>query len=196
MGRFATYLGTEPQVAAHQRRDAHPRRRVDVVEASAVERHRPVRVHGVLRGRGVPAPHEIAYTADLAAGRLVVRALDGHGHAAGDVVVAAAVQIGQDARPHQQHHTTVAVVLAYHGAAHFDQRRPQRVKARYVEFGCGVKTSGGDGSRRRQHPVAADQFAGVVLADQQVIAVFVEAVGIQPVGGAGQANPGSEVNTS
>ena len=30
--------------------------------------HRPVRVHRVLRGRGVPAPHEVAYPADLAAG--------------------------------------------------------------------------------------------------------------------------------
>ena len=75
------------------------------------------------------------------------------------------------------------MIFAHHSAAHFDQRRPQRVKPLDVEFRCGVKTSGGDGARRRQHPVAADQFAGVVLADQQVIAVLVEAVGVATIGG-------------
>ncbi len=59
------------------------------------------------------------------------------------------------------------------------------------------KPSGGDGARRRQHAVAADQLAGVVLADQQVIAELVEAVGVSAVGPApSSANPGSEVNTS
>ena len=68
VGGFPAYLRAQPQVAPHQRRHAHPRRRVDVVEASAVDDHRPIRMHGVLRGRGVPAPHEVAYPADLAAG--------------------------------------------------------------------------------------------------------------------------------
>ena len=49
VGGFAAYLRAEPQVAAHQRRHGHPGRRVDVVEALAVDRHRPVRAHGVLR---------------------------------------------------------------------------------------------------------------------------------------------------
>ncbi len=104
-----------------------------------------------------------------------------HRHATGDVVVAAAVQVGQDARPHQQHHAAVAVIVAHHRAAHLDQRGPQRVQRADVEFGCGVEPSGGDGARRRQHPVAADELAGVVLADQQVIAVLVEAVGVAAV---------------
>ena len=106
----------------------------------------------------------------------------GHRDAAGDVVVAAAVEVGQDARPHQQHDAAVAVVVAHHGAAHLDQRGPQRVEAGDVEFGCGVEPARGDGARRRQHPVAADELAGVVLADQQVIAELVEAVGVPAVG--------------
>ncbi len=83
--------------------------------------------------------------------------------------------------PHQQHHAAVAVILADHRAAHLDQRGPQRVEALHVEFRCGVEAAGGDGAGRRQHPVAADEFAGVVLADQQVIAVLVEAVGVAAV---------------
>ncbi len=69
VGRFAAHLGAEAQVAAHQRRNGHPRGRIDVVETPAVDRHRPVGVHGVLGGRGVPAQHEVANAADLAAGR-------------------------------------------------------------------------------------------------------------------------------
>ena len=76
------------------------------------------------------------------------------------------------------------MVLAHHGAAHLDQRRPQRVEGGDVEFGCGVEPSGGDGAGRRQHAVAADELAGVVLADQQVIAELVEAVGVAAVAGA------------
>ena len=85
---------------------------------------------------------------------------------------------------------TVAVILAHHGAAHFDQRRPQRVKAGDIEFRCGVKASGGYGARWRQHPIAADQFTGVLLANQQVITVLVEAVSVQTVNGAGQFESG------
>ncbi len=76
------------------------------------------------------------------------------------------------------------MVVADHGAAHLDQRRPQRVQAADVEFGCGVKPSGGDGARRRQHPVAADKLAGVVLADEKVIAELVEPIGVSTVGSA------------
>ncbi len=107
--------------------------------------------------------------------------LNGHRDATGDVVVAAAVEIGQDARPHEQHDAAVSVVVANHGAAHLHQGRPQRVQPCDVEFGCGVKPSCGDGARRREHPVAADELAGVVLADQQVIAVLVETVGVAAV---------------
>ncbi len=82
----------------------------------------------------------------------------------------------------EQHHAAVAVVVADHGAAHLDQRRPQRVQRGDVEFGCGVEPSGGDGAGRRQHAVAADELAGVVLADQQVIAELVEPVGVSAVG--------------
>ena len=53
-----------------------------------------------------------------------------------------------------------------------------------VEFGCGVEASGGDGAGRRQHAVAADELAGVVLADQQVVAELVEPVGVSAVDGA------------
>ena len=64
---FTAHLGAEAQVAAHQRRHGHPGGRFDGVEALAVDRHRPVRVHGVFRRGGVPAQHEIPDTADLAA---------------------------------------------------------------------------------------------------------------------------------
>ena len=93
-----------------------------------------------------------------------------------------------------EQHATVAVVFADHGAAHLDQRRPERIQRGYVEFGCGVEPSGGDGTRRRQHAVTADELAGVVLADQQMIAELVEAVGVSTVGGAfqGEARFGGE----
>ncbi len=144
----------------------------------------------------MPAQHEIPDTADLAARRRV-RILNGHRDATGDVVVAAPVEVGQNARPHEQHDAAVAVVVANHGAAHLDQRRPQRIQTGDVEFGCGVEPSGGDGARRRKHAVAADQLAGVVLADKQVIAELVEPVGVSAVGRLpASAKPGSEVNTS
>ena len=129
--------------------------------------------------------------------RLVRRALHGDRHTAGDVVVAAAVQVGQDARPHQQHDAAVAVVVPHDGAAHLDQRRPQRVELgrRRTPWRC--RDPRGDGAWRRQHPVAADQLAGAVLADQQVVAELVEPVGIAAVEAAPASwKPGSEVNTS
>ncbi|CKS61621.1 Uncharacterised protein [Mycobacterium tuberculosis] len=70
------------------------------------------------------------------------------------------------------------MTLAHHGAAHLHQRRPQRIERANVEFRCGVESSGGDGTRRCQHPVATHQLTGVVVADQQVIAVLVEPVAI------------------
>ena len=141
--------------------------------------HRPVRADGVLGG--VALAHEVAHAADLRARRLPVPPSHGHRHAAGDVVVAAAVEVGQDARPHQQHDAAVAVVLAHHGAAHLDQRRPQRVECADVELRGGVEPARGDGAGRREHAVAADELAGVVLADQQVVAELVEAVGVSAV---------------
>ncbi len=66
--------------------------------------------------------------------------------------------------------------------------------ARDVEFGCGVETSGGDRAGRRQHAVAADEFAGGVFTHQQVIAELVEPVGVQAVaaGRQGEARLGGE----
>ena len=61
-------------------------------------------------------------------------------------------------RPHQQHHGAVAVVGADHGAAHLDHGGPQHIELGDLEFGCCVETSGGNGTGRRQHAVAADEL--------------------------------------
>ena len=63
MRRFAADLGTQSQVAAHQRRDHRPVRRFEVIEATPVDHHRAVQDDGerqrcrVTYGRN-PGPRE------------------------------------------------------------------------------------------------------------------------------------------
>jgi hypothetical protein len=82
------------------------------------------------------------------------------------------------------------VVGAHDGASHLDERRSQPVQRGDVELGGGVEPARRDRPRRRQHAVAAHQFARAVLADQQVVAVLVEPVGVTSVWRGGQAESG------
>ena len=145
------------------------------------------RAASVYTGAAAAAQHEVAHAADLATRRQF--AVGGHRDAAGDVVVAAAVEVAR-MPAHISSTTARCGGRRTHGAAHLDQRRPQRVQRTDVEFGGGVKAARRDGAGRRQHPVAADQLAEVSLADQQVIAELVELVGVPPVAAGGRANPG------
>ena len=70
--RVATYLRTKAQVSTHERWHGDPCRRVDVVESLAVDRHRAVGVHDVIRS-GVAAPYEVSHAADLGSRCLVGR---------------------------------------------------------------------------------------------------------------------------
>ncbi|GAB3870547.1 hypothetical protein GCM10027610_132510 [Dactylosporangium cerinum] len=70
------------------------------------------------------------------------------------------------------------------GAAGLDQSPAQLVQAGEVELGVGVEPAGRHRAVRRQHPVGPDDGAGALLADDQVVAVLVEGVDVQP-GGAG-----------
>ena len=178
--RVPADLGAQSKVAPHQRRHRDPSRWRDVVEVLAVHDDRPVRRHGV--SRRVASAGEVAHGADLGSGCLVGTTLNRNGHASGHVVIPIAVQIGQDACPHQQHHSAVAMVLPHHRAAHFDQGGPQRVEGRDVELGGAVESAGGDGTRRRQHAVTADEFAGPVLPDEKMVAELVESIGVSSVG--------------
>jgi hypothetical protein len=71
------------------------------------------------------------------------------------------------------------VILSYHRATHVHQRPSQRIECANVEFGCEIKASGCDRACGRQHPVAAHEFTGVLLADQQVLAVLIESIDIR-----------------
>ena len=84
----------------------------------------------------------------------------------------------------------VAMVVVHHRASHLHHRRPQRIQRCDVEFRCGVEAPGGGGAPWRQHAVATHQLTGVLLADQQVVAVLVEPVDIEPGGVAGQRESG------
>jgi len=68
VGRLAADARTQPQVAAHQRRYHRPRGRLDLVERASVDDHRPVRMNLVIGRSGVASRHEVAHTANLAAG--------------------------------------------------------------------------------------------------------------------------------
>ena len=96
------------------------------------------------------------------------------------------MQVAGDAGPHQVDHGAVAVVRVHTGASGLDELIPQRAQAGHVELAVGVPAAGPLGGLRRQHPVGADDLAGGVVADDQVIAEVVELVDVPAVHGAGQ----------
>ncbi|SKT35642.1 Uncharacterised protein [Mycobacteroides abscessus subsp. abscessus] len=157
-------LRPKPQVSTHQRGNLHLGRRGNVIKAHPADHDRVVGAHRVLRGRGMPLHHEVAHGTHLATGRLFGAVLHGNRHTSGDIRVVAAIQVGQNPRPHQQHHRAVAVIAPHHGPTHLHQLRPQRVEPADIEFRCAVESSGRDSPRRRKHPVAAHHIAGDVLA--------------------------------
>src|SRR5690606_38485283 len=128
---------------------------------------------------GVPAEQQVAHAAHVHSGRIVRVVAHRHRHAPHHPLVSGELDVVQDARPHQRQHRTDAVIGNHAGAAHFDDPVAGGVEAGEVEFGGGVVAAGGGDLVRRQHPVTADELFGQLVADQQVIAVLIEPVGVQ-----------------
>ena len=79
-------------------------------------------------------------------------------------------------------HGTGAVVGAHARPPHLDQPRPQRIERGEVELGLRCTARPRRPPRPGwEHPVAADHLVGDLVQHQQVVAVLVEAVGVEAV---------------
>lgn len=101
------------------------------------------------------------------------------GAAAGQPFVAAVHHVAGDPGPDETDDGAVAVVGVHAGTADLDESRADRVERREVELALGVQASGHRCALRGQQPVGADDLAGHGVADQQVVAVGVEAVHVE-----------------
>jgi hypothetical protein len=72
----------------------------------------------------------------------------------------------------------VPVVGVDAGPAGLHQAGPDAVQPGQVELTLGAEPSGGLGALRRQQPAGADDLAALGVADEQVVAVGVEGVGV------------------
>lgn len=93
--------------------------------------------------------------------------------------MAAVHHVAGDPGPDEADDGPVAVVGVHTGAADLDEARPDRVERREVELALRVQASGHRGPLRGQQPVGADDLAGHGVADEQVVAVGVEAVHVE-----------------
>lgn len=74
----------------------------------------------------------------------------------------------------------VAVVGVHAGAPDLDESRADRVERAHVELALRVEPAGDRGALRGQQAVGADDLVGQRVTDQQVIAVGVEGVDVEP----------------
>ncbi len=82
------------------------------------------------------------------------------------------------------------------GAADLDEFRPDPAEGGQIELALGVQPPGDRRTLRRQQPVGADDLAGRLLTDEQVVAVRVERVDVEARLRAGQQGaqlPGEDV---
>ncbi len=109
----------------------------------------------------------------------------GHWHApaAHQVAVAAVARIPDQTRPQQRDHRAIAVVRVHASASDLNQVGPQRRQPVKVEFLLGVETAGPGGRRRGQDAIGSDHPVGAGVADQEMVAVGIEAVAVQEVRG-------------
>ncbi|EPJ39382.1 putative protein TPRXL [Streptomyces afghaniensis 772] len=185
VGRFAAHPGAQAQVAAQQggQFDAGGGRR-----ARYPRQQRP---HAVLLRRQVLGVHPVP-----GGGGEGAAVGERDGAAAGEPLVAPVDHVAGDSRPDEADDRAVAVVGVHAGAADLDELGPDRGEGAQVELALGVQASGDRRALRRQQPVGADDLAGRLLTDEQVVAVRVERVDVQPGLRAGQQGaqlPGEDV---
>jgi hypothetical protein len=168
--RRPAHPGAQPQVAAQQRWDDRPGRAGHRREIPGVPRRDTQLARRVMLGT-----HHVPHPAsqDTPVGQR-------HAGAAGEVGVPGQQQVARDPGPDQADHRAASVVGVDAGAPGLDQGRAQRGERGQVELGVRVQPAGGLGTLRGEHPVGADDLTGVVRPDDQVIAVLVEPVAVQP----------------
>ena len=88
--------------------------------------------------------------------------------------------VDDDAAPEQAEHAEMAVIAMHAGAAEFDQLATQRFVRREIEFLLAVVAEMRGGELPGLEAIGADDFAGVLLLDEQVVAVGVVGILIAP----------------
>ena len=110
------------------------------------------------------------------------RVLRGEGAAAAQIATAALARVIGDAFPKQAEHDEVPVLMVDARAAKLDELRAQRFKGAEIKLLLAVVA---EMARRRQaglETIGADDFARRQMLDEQMIAHFIERVGIQSGG--------------
>lgn len=102
-----------------------------------------------------------------------------------------AVHVVGEAGPDEGDDGAVAVVGVDAGAADLDEVGADGGEGREVEFPLGVEAAGDGGALRGQQPVSADDLLGLLVDDEEVVAVRVEGVGVEA--GLGPVQSGAEL---
>src|SRR5262249_56326250 len=162
--------GAETEVAVQQRR----KRRGQLV-VLRVPWQRPAREHAPV-GRARMLAHEPA--AECRGGAWVVTQPDAR--AADGEFVTAVHQVAQQAAPEERDHAAGAVVRAHARATDLHRAAPEYGRARQVKLALGVESAGPSDTFPGQHAVSADDVAGRGLAHEEMIAVRIEAIAVEP----------------
>ncbi|BDH58469.1 hypothetical protein MTP03_34080 [Tsukamurella sp. PLM1] len=142
----------------------------------------PIRGHRPLRA--VLGVHELADGPDGGAAPVAV-VLQGHADGAHRVPDPAQIAVGEEAGPHQAQDAARAVVGADARAAHLQGLGPDAVEGAQFELRREVQAAGRDGTGRREDPVAADDLAGGLVPDHEMVAELIEVIGVAAVGDLG-----------
>ncbi len=94
--------------------------------------------------------------------------------------MAAVDHVAGYAGPDEPDHRAVPVVGVDAGAAHLDESGADYGERAEVELALGVEPAGDRRPLGRQQPVGADDLTGRRVADEQVVAVRVEGVDVEP----------------
>ncbi len=143
-------------------------------------RKRQARKHPVL-GAGEVGLQLIAQTC-----RLHAAIAQRSAGAADQVPIAGRLHVLGQTGPQQQDRAAGAVVRMDAGATDFDQRRAQMGQPRQVELVFRIQLAQLAGLVRRQNPIGSDDPRGVVVTNDQVVAVRIELVLVKGVIGLAQ----------